>query len=208
MLKGIVAVVILAAVAAAAAGVYFWMERDSESDAEKAQSALDRGLAAHVDGNFDDAQAAYLEVLDHDPRNKFAYYNLALIDQTRGERASAENRYRLALNYDPRYEPALFNLALMRAEWNDYLEAIDLFRQVIAVNETNAAAHFQLGQNLLVVGLAEEGNAAIARAVELDPSLATGGPTLDPSEPDAAATPADAPEADDVTPVAEGTDSE
>jgi Tfp pilus assembly protein PilF len=79
----------------------------AKTDAESVSQTLDRGLQAHVEGRLDDATAAYRQVLARDPGNKFALYNLGLIDQTAGRRDAAERNYRLALQTDPNYAPAL-----------------------------------------------------------------------------------------------------
>src|SRR5713101_4249324 len=55
-----------------------------KSGAELASDALNRGLQAHSAGRLDEAATEYREVLVHDAQNKFAFYNLGLIDQTSG----------------------------------------------------------------------------------------------------------------------------
>jgi tetratricopeptide (TPR) repeat protein len=139
--------------------------------ASNAEEQLNEALTLHVEGDLDGAVDAYLAVLELDPQNKFAFYNLGLIDQTRGEVASAENRYRLTLNVDPEYQPALFNLAILRTAMGDHLEAIDLYRRLVAIDDGNASAHFNLGLALHTIGQTADGDAEIARAVELNPEL-------------------------------------
>ena len=71
------------------------------SDADQARAALAAGLKAHQAGHFAEAVADYRKALIYDPRNKFAYYNLGLIDQTEGDSSSAESNYRITLSIDP-----------------------------------------------------------------------------------------------------------
>src|SRR4051812_38645298 len=78
-------------------------------EAQLATDALTRGLQAQQAGRLQDATAAYREVLLHDPRNKYAFFDLGVIDHTQGNLLSAENNYRLALSVDPDFVPALFN---------------------------------------------------------------------------------------------------
>src|SRR5438034_2575392 len=80
-----------------------------KSKPELAQEAVQRGLWAHSEGRLAEADSAYHEALDLDPRNKFAFYNLGLIDQTSGRLRGAETNYRLALSIDPDFTPAMFN---------------------------------------------------------------------------------------------------
>src|SRR5439155_14063429 len=112
--------------------------RKTQSEADLAEQALNRGLQAHAAGRLQHAATDYREVLVHDPRNKYAYYNLGLIDQVNGHAQSAENNYRLALNIDPDFAPALFNLAILRFNAGATQEAIDLYRHVIQVQPDNA----------------------------------------------------------------------
>jgi len=51
----------------------------SKSEQDLSSDALNRGLKAHNAGNFDDATLAYFEALSHDPKNKFAFFNLGQI---------------------------------------------------------------------------------------------------------------------------------
>jgi tetratricopeptide (TPR) repeat protein len=136
-----------------------------------AASLLQQGLDAHVAGDLDTAIAAYNAVLASEPQNKYAQFNLGLIDQSRGNLDSAENHYRLAISADPEYVPALFNLATVRTALAYPLDAISLYRRAIAVQENYAGAHLNLGLLLRQIGLTDESDAEIAQAVELDPSI-------------------------------------
>jgi tetratricopeptide (TPR) repeat protein len=142
------------------------------TDSDQASLALAAGLKAHAAGRLDEAAADYRKVLVYDPRNKFAYYNLGVIEQTQGDGVSAESDYRIALTIDPNFVPALFNLAILRTSSGGDREAIDLYRQVIQIDEGYAAAHLNLGFLLLDNGQERQGIAELAIAVGLDPTLA------------------------------------
>ena len=142
------------------------------SEADLAADALDRAMKAHVAGRIDEAADGYREVLAHDPQNKYAFYNLGLIDQTAGRSDAAERNYRLVLASDPNYGPALFNLAIIRAAAGATPEAIDLYRRAVATQPNYAGAHLNLGLLLRASGQKVEGDAEVKRAIELDPSLA------------------------------------
>lgn len=146
--------------------------KEEPTDAQLANQALERGLRAHTEGNLTGAVAAYNEVLVYDPQNKFAYYNLGLIDQTEGRAESAEANYRQVLSIDPTYGPALFNLAILRTAAGASQEAVDLYRQVVEIDPSNASAHLNLGFLLLDLGKTSQGEQQLNAAVELDPSLA------------------------------------
>lgn len=144
-----------------------------ETEAQRASEVLAAGLKAHQEGRLDEAAADYRRVLVLDPRNKYAYYNLGLIDQTHGAAASAETNYRNALSIDPDFVPALFNLAILRTAAGDAAEAIELYRHVIEVDASYAAGHLNLGFLLIDAGQRREGKAELDIAVQLDPSLAS-----------------------------------
>jgi tetratricopeptide (TPR) repeat protein len=128
-----------------------------KSEAQLASEALASGLAAHQAGMLAEAAADYREVLVHDPNNKYAYYNLGLIDQTNGSMASADSNY---------------NLAIVKTAEDDLADAIALYKRAIRAQPDYADAHLNLGFALIEKGEEQEGNAELKKAVELDPSLA------------------------------------
>ncbi|MDP9331586.1 MAG: tetratricopeptide repeat protein [Actinomycetota bacterium] len=133
---------------------------------------LQQGLAAQRAGDLDGAAAAYEDVLDVRPNDKYALYNLGVIAQGDGVTQLAEGYYRSALDADPNFEPALFNLAIIRTSVGATQEAVDLYRRLIAVAPKNANAHFNLGILLQRAGKDQEATAEFNVAIKIDPSLA------------------------------------
>lgn len=167
---------------------------DDKPTAKKVDETLQRGLAAHVAGDTEKALDLYDDVLEADPGNKFALYNIGLIKQNAGDKAEAERRYRATIAVDPNYGPALFNLAIIRFEAGANDEAIDLYRRVIAINPKDANAHLNLGFALKAVGKQAEGDRELTTAVKLDPALrsripAKAAPTPNPSPASPSASP-------------------
>jgi len=142
-----------------------------KSEAEQAQDVLQEALQLHAQGDLEGAKDAYLRVIQLDPQNKFAYYNLGLISQTRGDTVGAESSYRTAITIDPDFVPALFNLAILRTDAGSAEEAIDLYEHIIEVDAANASAHLNLGFLLIDQGDENRGQAELDEAVTLDPSL-------------------------------------
>jgi tetratricopeptide (TPR) repeat protein len=132
---------------------------------------LASALQAHAEGHLREAVDLYERILVLDPQNKFAYYNLGLIDQTQGRVDAAAANYVQAIEIDPAFTPALFNLAIIRADQGAADEAIELYRDVLAVNADDAGAHLNLGFLLLDQGHRKPGRAELAIAVQIDPSL-------------------------------------
>ena len=152
----------------------------SGKPADPAADALARGIAAHNANKLDEAAKDYFEVLSNDPKNKFAFYNLGQIARIQNRFAIAEGYYRSALEIDPLDGPALFGLGAVRQALGAVDDAIAIYRKDIGVEPNNAAAHYNLGILLRIQGKTAEGDAEIARGMQLDPKLpqpATPAPT-------------------------------
>lgn len=162
----IAAVVLLAAIGA-------WFLFTGGDDDVDTVDLLDRAVAAHESGDTEEASQLYSEVLEADPTNKVALFNLGVISQGVGNITDAEREYQAALVVDPAYEPALFNLAVIKYDAGDYQAAIDLYRRLIVTNPNNANAYLNLGFALRANGDQAQGDQAIATAITLDPSLAS-----------------------------------
>lgn len=145
-----------------------------------AERTFTAGLAAEASGNRALAVADFLAVVKQDPRNKFAWYDLGDIAGQAGQPAQAESDYRRSLGIDPDYVPALYNLAVLETAGTP-ADAAALYQRVLHLAPGNAEAHWNLGYVLQTLGRTSAGDAQIATALRLDPSLArrarTGAPT-------------------------------
>lgn len=130
---------------------------------------LTQGLQAHVEERYDDAIAAYQQVLEDDPENHLALYNLGLVEQSQGDTAQAEDYYRQTLEVEPEYIPALFNLAIIRSAEGAREEAVQLYTQIIEIDPEHAGAHLNLAFAHLEQGNEAAAQESFARAVELNP---------------------------------------
>lgn len=175
------ALVLVIVVALAMGGALVARSLGGKSEADQASDVLQEALALHAEGDLAGAEDAYLRVIQLDPQNKFAYYNLGLIAQTRGDLVAAESSYRTAITIDPDFVTALFNLAILRAGAGSAEEAMDLYEHIIEVTPADvadeqtkrllAAAHLNLGFLLIDAGDEAGGQAELDEAVVLDPSL-------------------------------------
>jgi Tfp pilus assembly protein PilF len=139
-------------------------------NAKAASAALDAGLKAHAAGDLATATTEYTKVQKYDPRNKFAFYNLALIDETNSNYGLATTKYRAAIETDAVYEPALFNLAILRTN-ADPKEAISLYKRAVKANPKDAAALLNLGLLLRANGEKATGDKYVLRAIVMNPKL-------------------------------------
>jgi protein O-GlcNAc transferase len=140
-------------------------------DAKKAATELQTGLAAQGKGDLDIAAQHYQEALRYDPKNKYALYDLALIDAARANYGDAEKKYRVVLGIDPAYAPALFNLAILVKNQGNTTEAVSLYRRLLVADPKNASAHMNLGLLLRQTGQKPEGDAEVRQAITLNPQL-------------------------------------
>jgi tetratricopeptide (TPR) repeat protein len=143
----------------------------AKPDPKKASNALAAGLDAQGKGNLDEAVNQYNEALKYDKKNKYALYDLALIDAARSNYGEAENKYRVVLAIDPAFEPALFNLAILVKAKGNNTEAISLYKRAIAAAPKDASAHLNLGLLLRAAGQTAQGNAEVKKAISLNPKL-------------------------------------
>jgi Flp pilus assembly protein TadD len=145
----------------------------SHPDAQQsASSLLSAGLAAQNAGRTSEASDDYHKVLQLDPSNYWAYYDLGVIDQQASRASSAERNYRSALALNPDLVPALYNLAILQSGPSPK-EAEALYRHAILVEPTKATVHLNLGFLLLQEGDKVGGRAELDMAVKLDPQLAS-----------------------------------
>lgn len=178
------AALVLAAGLMAGCGIF------QKSEADLANEALQRGIAAQDAGKIDEARTQFFAALGHDPTNKFAYYNLGQIARAQQKYAIAEGYYRQALEVDPSDPGIQFGLAYalmaqpVPANQASYLqEAIELYRKVVATQPNNASAHYNLGIVLRASGQGAAADAEFARAQQLDANLRAPAPTATQAPP-------------------------
>lgn len=140
--------------------------------AASANQLVGDGLAAQLGGNLDEALKDYRAAEAADPTNKFAPYDIGVIDQQRNQIGAAADEYRKALAIDPEYPPALYNLAVLEAP-TDPLSAISLYREELQVSPSDASANFNLGILLINQGQSATGRAYLGTALRLNPALAS-----------------------------------
>jgi len=88
----------------------------TKSDASNSSDLMLKALNAQTAGNPTLASRYYNDVIELDPRNKLAYYNLGLIAESQENYAVAEDNFRVALGIDPAFELARKSLMKMQAQ--------------------------------------------------------------------------------------------
>lgn len=104
-------------------------------------SLLNRAYAAYRNGQLEDAQRLYLDMLGKDSHNSDALLGLAAIAQQRNEDRAAVQYYSRVLNMDPRNAVANAGMSALIGNENDESRLKNLLRE----QNNSAALHFALG---------------------------------------------------------------
>jgi len=137
--------------------------------AKPSQRQLDRMLAAHRAGRFDEAVAAAREFTRRWPEVPNGWLVLATGLHAGGRPAEAEPAYRRLLALRPDQVDARYNHGLVLAALGRFDAAAGEFRRVVEAAPRRAEAHNNLGNALVELGRPEEAVAAYRRAAELSP---------------------------------------
>jgi Tfp pilus assembly protein PilF len=135
-------------------------------------STLTKAIHELNQGQTANAVADFLAVVKKDARNQIAWYDLGVIAQREGQSTRAAHDYESSIAGDATYVPALYNLAVLEAASNPR-GAVALYQRVIALQPNDADAHLNLGFALQALGQPSAGALQLAKAVQLDPSLAS-----------------------------------
>jgi Tfp pilus assembly protein PilF len=81
-----------------------------DTAAQEVSTLLTKALNAQSAGNPSLATAYYYDVLERDPRNAIAYFNLGTIAEERSDYAEAEDNFRVALSVNPGFTLARTSL--------------------------------------------------------------------------------------------------
>jgi len=143
------------------------------------ERSFDLADVAFQNGRFDEAQLHYFDVVEKDPENKFAHFNLGILAQRGNRLAEAQYYYGRALAEDPDFLPALYNKASILEAAGNSSEAAKTYRHLLKTSPGNAPSHFNLGLLLYFkLGDPVEGKKEISEALKLDPGLTS---KLDPN---------------------------
>jgi tetratricopeptide (TPR) repeat protein len=136
---------------------------------------LNLGVQQGQAGNLDSAKATFEKVLAAEPNNKFAWFNLGFIAQSRNQADAAISNYDKALASDANYKPALYNKAIA-LESKDPTASIDIYRRIVSIDNKSSTAYLRLGMLLSQSGDDAGARDAFNAAVQLDSGLASAVP--------------------------------
>jgi len=123
-------------------------------------------------GQFDQAEAKYLEVLKLNDKNIATLANLARVQTELNHLADAEVHIQSALAIEPDNDYSLEVLGKLRFQQNRYDEALAAFSRAAKANPGNPELQNCIGITLSEKGLRGPAETALRRAVQLDPNYA------------------------------------
>jgi Flp pilus assembly protein TadD len=123
-------------------------------------------------GQFGQAEADYLKILQRDENNALVLGNLAAIEMQEGKLDAAEKHLKAALVLDPDDAFNLSRLGLLKFRQEKYDEALDVLSRAAKLNPQDPEIQNFLGLTLSCKGLRGPAEAALRRAIELNPNYA------------------------------------
>lgn len=121
---------------------------------------------------FDQAEAAYLKILQHDQNNGLALANLATIELQQGKLADAEKHILAAVAQSPDDAYNLSVLGYVRFQEEKYDDALDALGRAAKLDPQNPEIQNYLGVALSHKGLRQQAETALRNALKLDPNYA------------------------------------
>jgi len=144
----------------------------SSSGGQKASpgNLLAAALQLQQQGKLNAAKQLYEQVVQAQPDNYYAHYDLGVIAQQAGDDTGALADYGAALTANPKYVPALYNEATIYAKTDPAL-AITTYRQVLAIQPVAPTAALNLGLLEFAHGQRQQGLHDLGIAITQDSSL-------------------------------------
>lgn len=116
--------------------------------AEQAAALYQQAVGLHRQGQLDEAEQAYRQVLAYDPRHAGAMQLRGVVQMQRGNHEEAAKLIKRSLDFEPRNPQALSNLGNVLLELKRYDEAIATLRLAVEVQPNSADALGNLGRAL------------------------------------------------------------
>ncbi len=145
----------------------------SSSPAKTADNLVTKGLGAESKGESQTAVNDFTAAIAANPADTYAYYDLGVMYQSQlNNPTQAAAEYNKAILANPAYKPAIFNLAILETP-NDPAGAIAEYQKILALDSNDADTNFNLGLLLIAQNQSTQGHADLAKAIMLEPSLAS-----------------------------------
>ena len=130
------------------------------------------GLSAWKSGDLDLAETALGQSLELDPKHVKALHNLARVNLEQGRPRDARDRLTEAMEIDSSSGETYRLMGRVRSAMNQPNEAIAAYRVALAKNPTDVWSMNNMGLIMIQQGKNEDALGPLARAVELDSTVA------------------------------------
>lgn len=148
---------------------------DKTNGGAAAADLLNLGVEQGQAGNLDEAKTTFEKVVAAESNNKFAWFNLGFIAQSRDQADEAISNYDKALEADANYKPALYNKAIA-LESKAPTTSMEIYRKVVSIDDKSSTAYLRLGMLLSKAGDDAAAQDAFDAAIRLDDGLTSAVP--------------------------------
>lgn len=133
------------------------------------QEICRRGVDCFKAGRLAEAAALFVSMVESEPADSEAHYNLGLVRYHQELFVEAESCFRLAVQSDPTNADAHFNLGRLLRQMNRLPEAAAAYLEAVEAEPEDVEAHYHLGGALKDLGLLDEAIGCFEQAVQLNP---------------------------------------
>ena len=134
-----------------------------------AQDAFSRGVELYNQGQFGEAESAFMDALQSEPRAAEIYYYLGLVAAQKGEQERAVAAYRRAAKLDPALDGVHLSMGIAYYKMDLNELAINSFNRATRQDPGDASAPFFLGLSYEETGKFNEAIQWFQKAAALDP---------------------------------------
>ena len=133
---------------------------------------LQQAITAHKDGESQEAERLYREILKTQPMHPDANHNLGVLVLSKNRMLEALSLFKIATEANPKIERFWISFANVLIKEKKYEEAEKSFKKVIELNPDNAQAHNIRGTLVQILGKLDEAEESYRKAIELKPDYA------------------------------------
>lgn len=127
-----------------------------------------RGDLARIHGDYLRSIDDYHSAIRLDPKNSKLYNKLGVSELKAEQLHAAKSDFAKSSKLDPKFAAALNNLGAVACMEKKYSAATKYLKQALALDETDAPLHVNLGEAWLGLGQMDRALAEYSRALELD----------------------------------------
>lgn len=108
---------------------------------QEANTLVDKGGFAYLNGDIDEAIAYYREAIELDPNCHMAYIGIGNCQQFKGENEQAVESYTKVIQLEPEFENAYLNRALVFFALGQFDRCIEDYKSAIRINRKFVPGH-------------------------------------------------------------------